>query len=323
MRYVLLVLLLLISGCSRGALEAGGVAPVAYAQEPPTPGIMRIPTLAPALPAPTATALPTALPTLTATTPPAPTPTAAPERPLLSGTPAPRLEGEPAMQTYSLDFYRLRGGMDAATIQAMALPVEQAIITGSHEIGAFLTGRVAIRFEPPQTGPCAIRGLTLSNERTIRLFYAPDTDPDRVLAILAHELFHQLQHDYYGETDHRKADIILLEGMAVWGSRAYFRAADGRPLYHHRVRQALLEGTLLPLTTSLEADCRTTTRNNIYNQWASFVEYLLLTYGRERLDAVYRDSTGRPAGSANYQGVYGKPLAQLEAEWLAWLQQNP
>lgn len=258
---------------------------------------------------------------------PMPEPTAAPapppRPPLLSGEAAPSLVGELAMQTYSIDFYRLPGGLGTETIQNMALAAEQAIISGTLKMGTGLAGRIAIRFEPPQTGPCAIRGLTLSSERTIRMFYEPEIDPNRVLAILAHEFIHQLQHDYYGTTDHLQSDVILLEGMAVWGSSPYFLAADGRPLYHVNAKQALNDGAIMSLTTSLEADCRTTTRVNIYDQWGSFTEYLLVTYGREKLDAVYRDSTGRPAGAANYQGVYGKSLEQLEADWVAWLAQTP
>jgi hypothetical protein len=250
------------------------------------------------------------------TAPPAPTAT---PPPLLGGEPAPRLPGELAMQTYSLDLYRARGGLSAAAAQALGMPAEEALARGGAVLGGGLTGRVAISFEAPQTGPCALRGITLSNRRTIRLFYAPGTDLGRVTGILAHELFHQLQHDYYGERDHRKADVILLEGMAVWGTASYFQTPEGEPLYRARVREALRSGALLPLTTSLEADCRTTTRSNIYNQWASFVEYLVAAYGRERLDAAYRSSTGRPAGSADYRGVYGRPLAELERDWRAWL----
>lgn len=247
---------------------------------------------------------------------PRPTPT---PLPLLGGEPAPRLKGELAMRTYSLDLYRSQGGLSAATLQSLGLPAEEALVNGGAVLSTFLSGRVAISFEKPQRGPCALRGITLSNQRTIRLFYAPDSDPARVTGILAHELFHQLQHDYYGERDHRKADVILLEGMAVWGTAAYFRSPAGEPLYRERVREAWRSGELLSLITSLEADCRTTTRNNIYNQWASFVEYLAATYGREQLDAAYRSSTGRPAGSSNWRRVYGKSLAELEREWFAWV----
>jgi hypothetical protein len=189
-------------------------------------------------------------------------------------------------------------------------------------MGSGLRGRVSIRFEPEQRGVCAIRGLTQSAERTIRLFYAPETNQSRMVAILAHELAHQLQHDYYGTAIHRKSDIILLEGMAVWLSRAYFSDANGQPHYRRQVAQALAEDALLPLTTSLEADCRTTTRNYIYDEWASFVEYLVERYGREHLDAAYRAGRGRAAGTADYKAVYGISFARLEAGWRDWLKRQ-
>jgi hypothetical protein len=245
------------------------------------------------------------------------------EPPLLPGEPAPVLRGEMPMRTYSLDFYRLAGGLEADTIRAMAMDVEASIAVGSAEMGSGLTGRVSIRFEPPQSGSCAIRGLTLSNQRTIRLFYAPGSNPNSIVRILAHELFHQLQHDYYGERDHRKADNMLLEGMATWGSRSYTLNEAGVPAYHAEVKRAQAADELLPLTTNLEADCRTTTRVNIYNQWASFVEFLLAEYGRESFDALYRSSRSRDAGSADYFGVYGKTLDQLDAEWQVWLSAQP
>jgi hypothetical protein len=186
-------------------------------------------------------------------------------------------------------------------------------------MGSNLEGRVSVRFEPAQTGICAIRGLTLSNDRTIRMFYNPGANLRNIEAILAHEFIHQLQHDFYGVPAHLRSDIILLEGMAMWGSSPYYLNEAGEPRYHANSLRAVEEDLLLPLTTSLEADCRTTTRNFIYDQWASFVEYLLVAYGRERFNEVYASSNGRPAGSSNYQAVYGKSLGELEAEWLEWL----
>ncbi len=242
--------------------------------------------------------------------------------PLLGGVPAPVLQGRLAMRTYSIDFYRLPGSMDAASIQQLAMPVEQALISDTATFGAWPAGRVSVRFEPAQTGACAIRGLTFSQDRTIRLFYAPGSDSQRIIAIMAHELVHQLEQDYYGAAAHLKSDNILLEGMAVWGSSSHFLAVDGRPQYQHNVQQALREGALLPLATDLVADCRTTTRNYIYDEWGSFVEFLLQRSGRERFDTLYRSGTGRAAGSADYQGVYGKSLDELQAEWLAWLREQ-
>jgi hypothetical protein len=246
-----------------------------------------------------------------------------PQPPLLGGVPAPVLRGSLAMRTYSIDFYRLPGGMDAAAIQALAMPVEQALISDTATFGAWPAGRVSVRFEPAQTGPCAVRGLTFSQDRTIRLFYAPGSDPQRIIAIMAHELVHQLEQDYYGSAAHLKSDNILLEGMAVWGSSHHFLTADGTPQYQRNAQQALREGALLPLATDLVADCRTTTRNYIYDEWGSFVAFLLQRGGRGQFDALYRSGTGRAAGSADYQGVYGKTLDELQAEWIAWLREQP
>ncbi len=256
---------------------------------------------------------------------PPPPPTAVPATPtpaqriVRPGEPAPIVGGDLVMRTYSMDFYRVAGSLNAEGVRAIAIPAEYALIRNSAYMnGSQLDGRVVVRFEPEQQGACAIRGMTLSQHRIIRMYYGPDASLQGVLAILSHELFHQLQHDYYGEEAHRRADIILLEGMAAWGSDRYFRAAGMRS-FRGRVRDALRSETLLSLTTSLEDDCRTTTRNVLYDEWASFVEYLILTYGRESFDHLYVSSTGRAPGSSDYQGVYGKTLAQLETEWMAWL----
>ncbi|MFN3374091.1 MAG: hypothetical protein ACK44M_11040 [Chloroflexus sp.] len=59
--------------------------------------------------------------------------------------------------------------------------------------------------------------------------------------------------------------------------------------------------------------------NTLYYQWASFVEYLLTTYGRDAFEQLYRTGAGTP-GSADYRGVYGTDITTLEVEWRAWLQ---
>lgn len=238
---------------------------------------------------------------------------------LMPGQSAPTSSGELIVRTYSVDFYTTPGSLTSAEVMALSTAVEQSIASGSTMLGSNLRGRVALRFEPAQTGPCAIRGLTLSGQRTIIMYYSAGSNLKAIERILAHEFIHQLQHDYYGLPYHFQSDNIMLEGQAVWASSPYFLAEDGTPYYHLAVVEALQNGALLPLTTSLTADCRTTTRNAIYEQWASFTEYLLLMYGRDRYDAVYRTGRGRAAGSSNYEGVYGKPLSVLESEWIDWL----
>jgi hypothetical protein len=233
--------------------------------------------------------------------------------------PAPILPGTLVTKTTYLDLYRVEGGLPITTVLEMAPDFEDAISRVGLRLGAQLIGRVAISFEPPQTGSCALRGLTRSHERTIQLYYGPEAPRQVILPIVAHELAHELQHDYYGWDAHRRSDTILLEGQATWASADYSRSADGRPTWASAAEQALAVGQLLPLATDLERDCRRTTRNAAYTGWASFVDFLIDTYGHERFDRLYRSGNGRDTGSADYAEVYGKSLDVLDQEWRAWL----
>jgi hypothetical protein len=265
---------------------------------------------------PTATPTPKALaPTNTA--PPAATAAILPS-PTFEGTPAPALAGTLISSTTRLDLYRIEGGLTITTLLKLAPQFEQAVDRVGARMGTRLLGRVALSFEPPQRGPCALRGLTLSHQRIIRLYYAPETPEQRVLAVVAHELAHELQHDYYGWPAHQKSDLILLEGQATWASSDYALDMQGQPSWQRAAEQALADGNLLPLDVSLEADCRTATRNSAYTGWASFVAFLM-DAGRERFDALYRSGRGHAPGTADYAGVYGKSLHELDQDWRSWL----
>jgi hypothetical protein len=228
------------------------------------------------------------------------------------------LAGELISSSAHLDLYRIEGGLAITTLLDLAPQFEQAIDRVGARMEARLSGRVALSFEPAQRGPCALRGLTLSHQRIIRLYYAPETPAQRVLAVVAHELAHELQHDYYGWPAHQQSDLILLEGQATWASGDYALDPQGQPSWQSEAEQALAEGNLLPLDVSLEADCRTTTRNSAYTGWASFVAFLIEN-GRERFDKLYRSGGGHRPGTADYSGTYGKTLHQLDQDWRLWL----
>jgi hypothetical protein len=136
----------------------------------------------------------------------------------------------------------------------------------------------------------------------------------RAVNILAHELVHQLAHDRYGDR-HLQADMILLEGVATWGAGEYW--LSGQPDFAAVVRPWIASGAALPLATSYVgrpiADM-----NMLYYEWAGFVEFLIDEYGRERFDTLYVSGASTP-GSADYAGVYGKTLSELEAEWQVWV----
>ena len=308
------VALILLMGCAAGADTRATplAAPVPVAFPSPTPAatttIAAVPTMVPS-PQPqerTDTALPAAITTVTLSSSP------------FAGTPAPVLAGRLISSTTHLDLYRIEGGLTITALLKLETQFEQAIDRVGARMGAQLIGRVALSFEPAQGGPCALRGLTLSHQRIIRLYYAPETPEQRVLAVVAHELAHELQHDYYGWPAHQKSDLILLEGQATWASGDYALDAQGQPSWQSAAERALAEGNLLPLDVSLEVDCRTATRNSAYTGWASFVAFLM-DAGRERFDALYRSGGGHRPGAADYIGIYGKSLHDLDQDWRIWL----
>lgn len=216
--------------------------------------------------------------------------------------------------------YLQTGSLRRAEALRLADRLEGTLAAVSERFGTPFNGRERVELLPPQKGACAVRGLTWSQKRLIQLFYGPGSDLDRLQAIMAHELVHQLQRERFGDKAHQAADIILLEGWATVASDDFARTPDGSEArWRARMRDTVRRGEILPLTVDLDQDCRTTTRNSIYDHWASFVDYLQGRYGAKAFADVYAQGTGRKAGTARYASVYGKSFAELEAEWRNWV----
>lgn len=161
---------------------------------------------------------------------------------------------------------------------------------------------------------CALSGIAYTDIRKLQVYTCDGIGRGRAVAILAHEYVHQLQHDRYGDR-HLGADLILSEGMATWAAGDYW--LGGQPNFRAYVRAQRAGGAFYPLATHY-AGLGVDAMNTLYYQWAAFVEFLVDVYGRDRLDQVYVTGAGAP-GSADYRAVYGKDLAELEREWLTWL----
>ncbi len=223
-------------------------------------------------------------------------------------------------RTQHFEVFLAQGSLRRAEALRLAQRLEPTLAAVAQRFGTPFDARERIYLLPPQRGICAVRGLTFSRLRQIKLYYGPGTNIDQMQAILAHEFVHQLQRERFGDQVHQAADMILIEGWAMVASDNFARTPDGaEPRWRARLREVVARNELLPLTVDLEQDCRTTTRNSIYDQWASFVDFLEKQYGTEQLAAVNRSGTGRRAGSADYAGIYGKSFAELEAEWRAWV----
>ncbi|WP_129627388.1 hypothetical protein [Candidatus Oscillochloris fontis] len=240
----------------------------------------------------------------------------APERPIMPGEAT--ATHETLNGTYipvqSLDVVLADGLIPLAEQQAFAQEIEQALSYVSSRFGSGPRGRINAYVGVEAS--CGIHGIAYTGERMVQVYTCATLPRVRAVNILAHELVHQLAHDHYGSR-HLQADLILLEGLATWGAGSYW--LNGEERFSAFVRPWIAAGSGLPLATSYVGR-PIGDMNTLYYQWASFVEFLMQVYGRERFDALYVTGNSEP-GSADYQGVYGKPLEVLEQEWRAWVVQ--
>ena len=166
-----------------------------------------------------------------------------------------------------------------------------------------------------QDASCGFHGVTYSDVRVVYVFSCAGIPRQRVVNIAAHEFVHQLGQDRYGPA-HLGADLALSEGFATWGAGKYW--LGGNPDFAAFAREYRNSGTAIALGTHYSA-VGLNGMNILYYQWASFVDYLIATYGRERFDALYVSGGGDPGGAA-YPAVTGRSFAELEAEWIAALE---
>lgn len=205
-------------------------------------------------------------------------------------------------------------GLYSAEQQArMVADLDRALSYVSQRFGSGPSGRITAQVVAAPG--CGINGIAYTERRLVQVFTCADLPPARAVNILAHEFVHQLAHDRYGPR-HLESDMLLLEGVATWGAGSYWLI--DAPDFAAFVQPYQQNDRLLPLATSYVGRS-IGDMNQLYYQWASFVEFLIDTYGREQFDALYITGSRAP-GSADYVGVYGKDLATLESEWRASLQ---
>jgi hypothetical protein len=238
-----------------------------------------------------------------------------PERPLPEGAPTPTpapLAGEYAAASEQLNVVVADGLLTEEEQARLGADLNRAL---GYVVERFGTApRAPIETYVGLEPTCGLHGIAYTDVRTVQVFTCPDLPLSRAINILAHEYVHQLSHDRYGDV-HLKADLVLLEGVATWGAGAY--GLGDAPNFRSFVRPWVEQGQNIPLGQSY-VGLPLSDMNKLYYQWASFVEFLIETYGRDQFDRLYVTGSSLPA-SSDYLGVYGKPFEQLEAEWLAWV----
>ena len=196
---------------------------------------------------------------------------------------------------------------------AMQREVAAALAYAAERFGSPPTGRFTATFVNDDS--CGLHGIAYTDVRNVQVFTCNSLGRDRAINIMAHEITHQLEQDRYGPR-HLSADLLLSEGMATYGAGKYWLA--GQPDFRSFVKAQRAAGVSYPLATNY-AGLGVAAMNALYYQWASFVEFLIQTEGRAKFDALYITGHSDP-GSADYNGVYGKPLPELEREWAAWVE---
>lgn len=224
----------------------------------------------------------------------------------------PWMRGTLVAQTERLDFYIGRGTFSEEEVRRLAQDVEWALNVMEQRFGERLQRRVSIGIY--RSGPRNVRGLAFTDEGRVEMYYRPGESLERAGAVATHELAHHLQAQRYGVEVQRRADTILLEGAATWIASDRWLPMTGASDWRARARQLRDSGVPLRLKSAESYGA-----NTAYELWASFVHYILSVYGFEYYRPLYASGRGRALGSADYEGVLGKSLDELAAEWRAWI----
>ncbi len=233
----------------------------------------------------------------------------------LSGN-APVLAGELVHSGRRLDVYVSSNTYSAEEVANLAIKAEYVVNYLQRRFDQELTRRVSVGFYSRGMAPSRdTRGIAYSQDNIIHIFSRSSDDLHGALVILAHELGHQLQADAYGDEAQRRADLVLLEGLATWISGEYWLSLSESSSFQVRARELYQAG----YRGDLAALGRTAPTNIAYEMWAGFVEYIAVTYGWDKFNALYVSGRGRAAGSADYMGIYGKSFDELAHEWQATL----
>ncbi len=237
-------------------------------------------------------------------------------RPAPSVAPAPIDGHEAVVHDGLLRLYTTNGSYTADQVRGLAQPLNEALRYVSQRTDMELAEPVTIIFDR-RAGACSLDGAAYTQKRIILVYACPDIPTRRAINILAHELVHQLASDHYGPA-HLQADLILNEGLATWGAGKYW--LGGEPDFRGFVVRNYA-AHLLPLGSHYRDFGTVDAMNRLYYQWASLVDFLIATEGRETFDTLYRSGQGMQPNTADYTGVLGSDLADVERRWKEWL--NP
>ncbi len=234
--------------------------------------------------------------------------------PVITGD-GPHMPGTRVARTGRIDVYVGLRTFTPEQVAAITPRIERLLRDNEERFGFMLQSRVSLAFYRPSLAPSKdTRGIAYTEEGRAAVFYRPHEDIERALVVASHELAHHLQAQRYGEDIQKRADIILLEGLATWITGPPWLAMNGAESWKARARQIRDMGVPLRLLQPQRYGS-----DIAYELWASFVDFLIERDGMEKLHLLYASGRSREPGSSDYEGVYGASLDELADEWRAWV----
>lgn len=223
----------------------------------------------------------------------------------------------PALTTAHYRVYDVEG-THTAQLDLLRGEADRIYATVAARTGLTLATPIVTVIQSPVADACAARGIAYVGNARIGLFLTPETTPAQLRAVLAHETAHLL---HFAAVQSGVPDSNLAEGFANWAARPYWSAWQGYASFEDAVRSYFAAGRFVALDVPL-TDCTIVQRDTVYNERASFVGYLIMTYGMDRFLAASATRLPAPGSSllmADYASIYGKSFTALSAEWLAWV----
>jgi hypothetical protein len=132
-----------------------------------------------------------------------------------------------------------------------------------------------------------------------------------------HEGTHALAQDILQPKENGGGpDGVLVEGLAVWATDGHY----GQEPIDEWAAVVAASDEYLPLADLRNGPFYEFQHETSYLLGGSFVQYLVDRYGLDTLKALYGQATGEAEHDEELvQDLYGKGYADLEAEWLAYL----
>ena len=205
----------------------------------------------------------------------------------------------------------LSGSAAAKDLGELSVAVETAVSIASRQLGEAPNHVLDFYFIERMIGQGGYAGTAV-----VVSYGERDYANVELEQILVHEAIHIIDRQFAPNRI-----PFLAEGVAVWGSDGHYKPEN----LDERAAALRQIGQYVPLTAMVDNFYMATAHEIGYLEAASFINYLIDTYGWQRFRAFYADTTqneGQTAVSAlstSLQTHYEMGLAEAEAEWLAYL----